>query len=162
LTVGVLSEWSASDTWVRVGRLPPVLRVIRGGDWARFSVVAQRLLFQQSFTVTPDADRMGVRLDGPKLERVDHRDLLSEPVAPGVIQVPPAGAPIILLGDCQTVGGYPKIAHVISIDLPIAAQLRPGDEVRFIEVSLADAHRLLMQRADELRLFRIGLDLRVE
>ncbi len=79
---------------------------------------------------------MGVRFDGPELKREDETDLISEAVAPGTIQVPPSGKPILLLGDCQTVGGYPKIAHVITVDLGIAAQLRAGDGVRFFEVSL--------------------------
>ena len=74
--------------------------------------------------------------------------------------MPPSGKPIVLLGDCQTIGGYPKIAHVITVDLPIAAQLRAGDTVRFQEVSLVDAHRLLFERQQELERFRIGLSLR--
>jgi Allophanate hydrolase subunit 2 len=74
---------------------------------------------------------MGVRLEGPELKRVDENDLISEAVAPGTIQVPPSGKPILLLGDCQTIGGYPKIAHVITVDLGIAAQLRAGDRVLF-------------------------------
>jgi antagonist of KipI len=63
------------------------------------------------------------------------------------------------LGDCQTIGGYPKIAHVITVDLGIAAQLRAGDQVDFSEVSLADAHRLMLERECELERFRIGLSL---
>jgi antagonist of KipI len=104
---------------------------------------------------------MGVRLDGPELKRVDESDLISEAVAPGTIQVPPSGKPILLLGDCQTIGGYPKMAHVITVDLGIATQLRAGDRVRFSEVSLADAHRLLLERERELERFRIGLSLQV-
>ena len=102
---------------------------------------------------------MGVRLEGPQLKRNDHVDLISEAVAPGTIQVPPSGKPIVLLGDCQTIGGYPKIAHVITVDLAQAAQLRAGDTVRFSEVSLADAHELLIERERELERFRIGLSL---
>jgi len=73
--------------------------------------------------------------------------------------VPSSGMPILLLGDCQTIGGYPKLEHVITVDLPIAAQLRAGDPIRFSEVSLADAHRLLLERESELKRFRIGLSL---
>jgi antagonist of KipI len=85
---------------------------------------------------------------------------LSEAVAPGTIQVPPNGKPIVLLGDCQTVGGYPKIAHVITVDLPVAAQLRPGDEVRFQETTAAEAHSLLVKRENDFALFRVGLALK--
>jgi antagonist of KipI len=102
---------------------------------------------------------MGVRFDGPELKRENNIDLISEAVAPGTIQVPPSGKPILLLGDCQTIGGYPKIAHVISVDLGIAAQLRAGDRVRFSEVSLSDAHRLLLERERQFELFRVGLGL---
>jgi antagonist of KipI len=103
---------------------------------------------------------MGVRLSGPELPRADNVDLISEAVAPGTVQVPPRGQPILLLGDCQTIGGYPKIAHVITVDLGIAAQLRAGDRVRFSEVSLSDGHQLLLERERALERFRIGLSLR--
>jgi antagonist of KipI len=65
----------------------------------------------------------------------------------------------LLLGDCQTIGGYPKIAHVITVDLGVAAQLRADDRVRFSEVSLQDAHSLLLDRERDLERFRIGLSL---
>jgi antagonist of KipI len=115
-----------------------------------------------SFAVTPDSDRMGARLDGPELERIDATDLLSEAVAPGTLQVPPNGKPILLLGDCQTIGGYPKIAHVITVDLPIAAQLWSGDPVRFHEVSLAEGQDLLRERGEDFARFRVGLSLHFE
>jgi antagonist of KipI len=101
---------------------------------------------------------MGVRLEGPKLNRSEASDLVSEAVTPGTVQIPPNGKPILLLGDCQTIGGYPKIAHVITADLPIAAQLRPGDRLRFSEVSLAAAYGLLVTRENERERFRIGLE----
>ena len=111
------------------------------------------------FTVTPDSDRMGARLEGPPLHRTDTSDLLSEAVAPGTLQVPPNGQPILLLGDCQTIGGYPKMAHVITVDLPIAAQLWPGDLVRFHEVPLSEAQKLLREREENYARFRVGLSL---
>src|SRR5436853_6246766 len=111
----------------------------------------------ETFAGSLDSDRMGVRFDSPELKRQDNVDLTSEAVAPGTIQIPPSGKPILLLGDCQTIGGYPKIAHVITVDLGIAAQLRAGDRVCFSEVSLSDAHRLLLERERELERFRIGL-----
>ena len=101
---------------------------------------------------------MGIRLDGPQLKRSDESDLISEAVAPGTVQVPPGGKPILLLGDCQTIGGYPKIAHVITVDLPIAAQLRTGDYVRFREVSHGEAHQLLIERERNFHEFACGLE----
>ena len=154
-----ISSWTAPHDWVSPASRHPNLRFIRGVDWNRFNDVTIQRFTNHEFSVSPDSDRMGVRLDGPELKREDETDLISEAVAPGTIQVPPSGKPILLLGDCQTIGGYPKIAHVITVDLGVAAQLRAGDRVRFSEVSLQDAHRLLMERERDLERFRIGLSL---
>jgi antagonist of KipI len=154
-----ISTWTAPHDWASPAKRDPMLRFIPGVDWNRFNARTLRRLTSEAFTVSSDSDRMGVRLDGPKLERMDNLDLISEAVAPGTIQVPPSGKPILLLGDCQTIGGYPKIAHVITVDLGIAAQLRAGDHVHFSEVSLTDAHRLLLDREREFERFRIGIGL---
>ena len=154
-----ISSWTAPHDWASPASRHPSLRFIRGVDWNRFDDVTIQRFAQHEFMVSPDSDRMGVRFDGSELKREVETDLISEAVAPGTIQVPPSGKPILLLGDCQTIGGYPKIAHVITVDLGIAAQLRAGDGVRFFEVSLQDAHRLLMERQRDLERFRIGLSL---
>jgi antagonist of KipI len=153
------APWGAPANWATTGNRNALLRIVRGTDWNRFTTEAQEALITNSFTVTPDSDRMGARLDGPELTRIDATDLLSEAVAPGTLQVPPNGKPILLLSDCQTIGGYPKIAHVITVDLPIAAQLWPGDAVRFHEVSLAEAQDLLRAREEDFARFRVGLSL---
>jgi antagonist of KipI len=154
-----ISTWTAPHDWVSPAKRHPTLRFTPGVDWNRFNAPTLRSLTSEVFTVSPDSDRMGVRFDGPELKRMDDVDLISEAVAPGTIQVPPSGKPILLLGDCQTIGGYPKIAHVITVDLGAAAQLRAGDHVRFSEVSLADAHRLLLEREGEFQRFRVGISL---
>jgi antagonist of KipI len=154
-----VSEWSAPTPWAFTARRDRFLRIVPGAHWDRFTPAAHLSLVTTPFTVTPDSDRMGARLDGPALERTDTSELLSEAVAPGTLQVPPNGNPILLLGDCQTIGGYPKIAHVITVDMPLAAQLWPGDAVRFREVSLAEAQGLLREREEDFSRFRIGLDL---
>ena len=154
-----ISSWTAPHDWANPASRHPNLRFVRGVDWDRFNAATLQRLTRESFAVSSDSDRMGVRLSGPELPRVDNVDLISEAVAPGTIQVPPNGQPILLLGDCQTIGGYPKMAHVITVDLGIAAQLRPGDRVRFSEVAMADAYRLLLERQRELDRFRIGLSL---
>ena len=164
---GRISSWTAPHEWASPAKRDPILRFVAGCDWNRFNAStpkafaseALQRLTKEAFTVSPDSDRMGVRFDGPELKREDNIDLTSEAVAPGTIQVPPSGKPILLLGDCQTIGGYPKIAHVITVDLGIAAQLRAGDHVRFSEVSVADARHLLLEREREFKLFRIGLSL---
>jgi antagonist of KipI len=151
--------WGAPATWASIVSKNTVLRIVHGTDWKRFTTGAQGSLLSGAFTVMPDSDRMGVRLDGPSLERMDAGDLTSEAVAPGTIQVPPSGKPILLLGDCQTIGGYPKIAHVITVDLPMTAQLWPGAAVRFQEVSLSEAQELLREREEDFARFRLGLRL---
>jgi antagonist of KipI len=180
-----IARWKPPHNWSSPAQREPVLRIMRGADWDRFNnatpqevgaidlnrpphahrgrfgeppLPAQNLVTNETFMVSPDSDRMGVRFDGPELKRNDDVDLVSEAVAPGTIQVPPSGKPILLLGDCQTIGGYPKIAHVITVDLPIAAQLRAGDQVRFREVSFADAHILWLERERDLAQFRQGLE----
>jgi antagonist of KipI len=157
--VSGISSWAAPHDWASPASRHPSLRFFRGVDWNRFNDVTIQRFTQHEFTDSPDSDRMGVRFDGSELKREVETDLISEAVAPGTIQVPPSGKPILLLGDCQTIGGYPKIAHVITVDLGIAAQLRAGDSVRFFEVSLQDAHRLLLERQRDLERFRIGLSL---
>jgi antagonist of KipI len=154
-----VASWSSPTEWSSTAKTETVLRVIRGVDWSRFNDVMIQRLTSDAFVVSPDSDRMGVRFDGPELRRNDDIDLVSEAVAPGTIQVPPSGRPILLLRDCQTIGGYPKIAQMITVDLSLAAQLRAGDHVRFSEVSMAKAHRLLLERERQLERFRIGLSL---
>jgi biotin-dependent carboxylase-like uncharacterized protein len=104
--------------------VPPPLHVIPGprDDW--FTTEAITRLTTEPFTVTPASNRVGLRLDGPPLERARTDELLSEGLVPGAIQVPAGGQPILLLADHPTTGGYPVIAVVLDSDLPIAAQLR--------------------------------------
>jgi antagonist of KipI len=153
-----IASWKPPHDWATTARREPILRFIRGSDSSRFKPSAFERLTTEAFVVSPDSDRMGVRLDGPALDRSNDVDLLSEAVAPGTVQVPPSGRPIVLLNDCQTIGGYPKIAHVITADLGIAAQLRASDRVRFQEVSLADAHRILSERERDFHQFRYGVE----
>jgi biotin-dependent carboxylase-like uncharacterized protein len=109
----------------------PVLRVIPGprDDW--FAPEALELLVANPWRVNPASNRVGVRLNGPHLERVDRRDLLSEGLVTGALQVPPSGQPILLLNDHPTTGGYPVLAVVRTADLPVAGQLGTGAILRF-------------------------------
>jgi KipI family sensor histidine kinase inhibitor len=150
-----------SPSWrLSSGILPPyssavTLRIVRGAQADDFGTV----LTEAEFQVSPQSDRMGLRLTGANLVRNRTDDLLSSAVAPGTVQVPPDGRPILLMADAQTIGGYPQAAQVIGPDLPLAAQLRPGDRVRFREVALEDAHRLAAARERELAHLRAGLQL---
>src|SRR2546426_1082195 len=98
------------------------------------------------------------RICGPDLAGSrDARCAMAWAVVPGTVQVPPDGQPIVLMADAQTIGGYPQVAHVIAVDLPLVAQLRPGDAVRFREVTLAEAHQLTLARERSLAMLREGL-----
>ena len=154
-----VANWKPPHDWSSPAKHEPVLRVICGSDSDRFNDVTIQRFTNDVFVVSADSNRMGARLKGPHLQRDHDVDLVSEGVAPGTIQVPPSGQPILLLGDCQTIGGYPKIAHVITVDLPVAAQLRAGDSVRFREISLAEAHRRLVERERYLEQFCRGIKL---
>lgn len=123
------------------------IRVIAGPQLDMFTDAAWETFLSSEFTVTQEADRMGLRLSGPKLDHVAGADIVSDAVAPGTIQVPGNGQPIVLLADGQTAGGYAKIATVITADLPRLGRLMPGDTVRFAAVTVAEA--LAALRAQE-------------
>ncbi|KAK48397.1 MULTISPECIES: biotin-dependent carboxyltransferase family protein [unclassified Caballeronia] len=140
------------DEPVRRGRHSPGLawavpiRVLRGPEYDSFSDAAQESVWNEEWTITPNSNRMGFRLSGTALERREKIELLSHAVLPGTIQVPPNGQPIILMGDAQTTGGYPKIGAVIRADLWKLAQVKLNGGVRFIETSVEEARHAL---ADE-------------
>lgn len=119
-------------------------------------------LFDRAFVVDRDSDRMGVRLrpvedGGPPLASELSADLPSRTVIPGVVQLPPDGRPIVLAADAPTIGGYAVAGAVISVDLPVLAQLRPGDRVRFRSIGVAEARRRLQRRERGLAMLRAGL-----
>lgn len=112
-----------------------------------------------AWRIDPRSDRQGLRLGNDKLQTAAET-LLSAPVAPGTIQLPPDGKPIVLLADAQTVGGYPSLGYVIAADLPRLAQLRPGDALRFEPIDAHEAERLRRQRQAELARALIAADAR--
>lgn len=117
----------------------PVLRALPGPEYAQFDAASQAAFWEQAWTVSPQSNRMGYRLQGSALQRHDPRELLSHAVLPGVVQLPPGGQPIVLLADAQTTGGYPRLAVVIEADLWLLAQARPGSQLRFQRCDLATA-----------------------
>jgi len=119
-----------------------IIRVIKGTNFDYFSSKAQNQFFNQNFSVTKLADRMGIRLSGCKLENIIRTNIKSEGIVKGVIQVPADGNPIIMLSDHGTIGGYPKIGVVISADLDRVGQLIPGSTINFKEVSLEEAQNI--------------------
>jgi len=107
------------------------LRVVVGPQEAFFTSQAYRAFFDSRYVITPTSNRMGYRLEGPRLEHAGRADILSDATPIGSLQVPASGQPILLMADRQTTGGYPKIGVVIGADLPMAGQLAPGDWIEF-------------------------------
>ena len=160
------AAWAATDFTPGPALCPrpayrPVLRAVRGPEYGQFSAESQRAFWAEPFTITPAADRMGYRLHGPPLARLAATELLSSAVTFGTVQVPAGGQPIVLGADCQTTGGYPRLAQVISVDWPALAQAAPGQPLRFREVSVAEAQALYAAREVALAGLRRGIALRV-
>jgi len=153
--------WSAtvySSFWRPVDE--PVLRVMMGPEAQWFTEESLRAFVQERFRVSPASDRMGCRLEGPVLRLAEPREMASTAVMFGTIQVPPNGRPVLLSADCQTTGGYPRIAQVISADWPVVGQLRPGDVVRFEPVTAEEAETALFEEERALRELEAGVRLR--
>ena len=125
------------------------IRVVLGPQHKYFKKESLAALLDAEFRVSKDADRMGMRLDGPLLRHRRGWDIVSDAIATGSIQVPGSGQPIVLLADHQTTGGYPKIATVISADLPRLGRCRPGDPLRFVSVELEAAEEMCREAERE-------------
>jgi antagonist of KipI len=145
-TGSVHCDWSVRPSSLCQSSTSGKLRAMRGPEWDWFSAEAQMQFFASSYRVTKDADRMGVRLDGPALELKEPREMISSAVDEGIVQVPPGAQPIVLLCSRQTVGGYPRLAAVAAVDHGRLAQLKQGDLMAFEEVGLRQAHKLYLAR----------------
>ncbi|MGG4494741.1 biotin-dependent carboxyltransferase family protein [Brevibacillus reuszeri] len=154
-------KWFISAESHAISSEEAAVRVIRGDQFEDFTAESRHSFFSQAFQVSPRSDRMGYRLTGPTLSQTTPNELISAAVTAGTIQVPPDGQPIILMADRQTIGGYPKIGYVASIDLPVIAQLRPGETVRFVEISLRDAQTALYEREKWMRQIQLGMEMNV-
>ena len=122
--------------------LATTIRATKGTNFDYFSQEAKNKFFTEKYQVTKLSDRMGMRLEGPKLENIVNTNIKSEGLVKGVIQVPADGNPIIMFSDHGSIGGYPKIAVVITADHDKAAQLTPGSKIKFKEVNLDEAESL--------------------
>ena len=125
------------------------IRVIKGTNFHYFSDQGKKIFFEKEFIVSKLSDRMGMRLEGSKIENIINTNIKSEGLIKGVIQVPADGNPIILLSDHGTIGGYPKIAAVISADLDKIGQFSPGSKITFKEVSLEEAEDIFKKYTNE-------------
>ena len=138
-----------SDIWT--------LRIIWGPQDNDFGKDALHTFVNSQFTVSPQSDRAGIRLNGPLIQRKSNaaESIISEGIISGSIQVPGDGQPIIILGETVT-GGYRKIATVITADLPLTGQIKPGDKIQFQAVTLKDARRHLRIQQDMIEEFKRG------
>ena len=118
------------------------IRIIKGTNYDYFSEEGKKIFLEKEFTVSKLSDRMGMRLEGPKIENIVNTNIKSEGLLKGVIQVPADGNPIIMLSDHGTIGGYPKIGVVASVDYDRLVQISPRSKIKFKEVELSDAETL--------------------
>jgi antagonist of KipI len=145
-----VARWGAGPS-LRPAYSPSVtVRLLPGAHVHQLTAASRDQLFSAPFRVASQSDRMGYRLEGPTLELREPLELLSEGVTFGTVQLPPSGSPIVLLADRQTTGGYPRVGEVASADLPLLAQLKPGDQVRFRKASVEEAQAVYLAREQEL------------
>lgn len=131
------------------------IRVIVGPQADYFTHEGIETFLSSEYTISPQADRMGYRLEGPAIAHVKGYDIVSDGIVTGAIQIPGSGKPIVLMVDNQTTGGYPKIATVISADIPVIARRKPGRAVHFVAVGIEEAHRLRKAQEAALQQLRI-------
>jgi antagonist of KipI len=137
----------------------PTVRVTAGAEFEALTALGAETFLKNSFAVTPNSDRMGFRLKGEPLYPLADVRLVSSAVDFGTIQLLPDGQMIILMADHQTSGGYPRIAHVAEIDLPLVAQLNANDKVYFKLISLPQAEDFILEREKDLNLLKTAVKL---
>jgi antagonist of KipI len=154
-----VAGWSAGQSLRPAYESTVTVRLTAGTHLERLTVASRERLYRAEFRVGSQSDRMGYRLEGATLELIEPIDILSEGLTFGTVQLPPAGDPIVLMADRQTTGGYPRVGEVASVDLPLLAQLKPGDRVRFRACSLEEAQEQYLVREGELAQARRGIAL---
>lgn len=141
----VFTSWYAHN-YKREASDSTVIRVFEDRQFNNVREESVDKFFNTSFSIDSKSDRMGYRLNGPKIELKEKIEMISEEVSFGTIQLPPYGNPIILLADRATAGGYPKIAHVASYDLQKLVQLKPSEKLNFKKITLKEAEALFLKR----------------
>lgn len=137
-----------------------VIRVMPGPEFTWFDEDAKRRFLSQPFFIKNNSNRTGYRLSGKPLNRVSGKELLSTAVVPGTVQVTGSGEAILLMADAQTTGGYPRIAQVAAVDLPLCAQLKTGNSVSFVQVDRREAETLYLQQQESLHKIALAIKLK--
>ena len=145
----VISSWYIKNFMMQ-NTENTIIRVFEDRQFNNVSEESINKFFSSKFNVDIRSDRMGYRLSGEKIEFKEKLEMISEEVSVGTIQIPPDGNPIILLADRQTTGGYPKIAHVASVDIQKIVQLKANDKITFKKITLKEAERLYFQREKDI------------
>ncbi len=153
-------DWSISSEFISSYQQKQAIRVIPGTEYDLFSSESRENFINKPFKVSAQSDRMGYRLEGPSLHLEEAFNMISEAVVFGTIQVPSNGKPIILLADRQTTGGYPRIGYIASVDLPLIAQTKPGEELTFTMVTQEKAQELYIDREKQLNHLKQGIALK--
>ncbi|EEK50156.1 Regulator of kinase autophosphorylation inhibitor [Bacillus cereus ATCC 10876] len=156
----IKTKWVISNSVLPKYKKHPKLRVITDFEYDQFIEESRKAFFTKEYKVSNYADRMGYRVEGEVLNRIEEKEILSSPVTFGTIQVPNGGQPIILMVDRQTTGGYPRMGNIISVDLPLLAQLKPGDYVSFEKITLEEAEQLYIEQEVNSNLLKRFIALR--
>ena len=138
------------------------IRFIKGNEWEWLTENAKEIFAKSNYKILNNSNRMGYRLQGNALNVQEDKQLISSGVTFGTIQLLPDGQVIILMADHQTTGGYPRVGHVISADLPSLAQCNPGDEINFIEAEIAAAEELFIQQQRNLLQMQTASKFKIE
>ena len=154
------TKWAISSSVRPKYKKHPKLRVITDFEYDQFTEESIQAFFTKEYKVSNYADRMGYRVEGEVLNRMEEKEILSSPVTFGTIQFPNGGQPIILMEDRQTTGGYPRMGNIISVDLPLLAQLKPGDYVSFEKIKLEEAEQLYIEKEINMNLLKKFIALR--
>jgi len=136
----------------------PTVRVVAGAEFDALTAKSQEDFLRENYTITQNSDRMGFRLAGEPLYLLNAKEMVSSAVNFGTIQLLPDGQMIVLMADHQTTGGYPRLANVISMDLPLLAQLGANDKVAFHLISIAEAENLLVEFEKYLKLMKTAIN----
>ncbi len=134
-----------------------VVSTMRGAHFTQLDDTSQRAFFADEFRIGSESNRVGYRLQGPKLQLAAALELISEGVSVGTVQLPPSGNAIVLMAEHPTTGGYPRIAHAIAADLAKLAQARPGQSLRFVDVDLAQAQKSYLAQHGQLERLRLAI-----
>jgi antagonist of KipI len=137
----------------------PTLRVVPSGEYELLTALSERILRSETYALTNECNRMGFRLKGEPLHLLHSKELVSSATSFGTIQLLPDGQLIVLMADHQTAGGYPRIANIVSADLPIAGQLGPGDKLSFKVVTIKEAEDAELRVERDLQFFKVGIRL---